>query len=229
MYSREEKLKAVELFIKYDKSPASVIRELGYPCRATLYAWYEEYLANGCRMPSTSAYRRYTEDQKRGAVDHFFEHGRCLARTMRALGYPSQKLLAAWIDEFEPGRRPKRSSARRFSHEAKEQAVVDLVARRGAAKVIADGLGIERAKPYNWKRKLLSENALQAAEEKRRQKHRGVRGIRRILEARHRQAGASARHPGGDGGASGKRPKRRSRDAHEQGEDGPCGEPEVGA
>lgn len=68
MYSREEKLKAVEPFIKYDKSPASAIRELGYPCRATLYAWYEEYLANGCRAPSTSAHRRYTEDQKRAAV-----------------------------------------------------------------------------------------------------------------------------------------------------------------
>lgn len=159
MYSREEKLKAVELFIKYDKSPASVIRELGYPRRATLYAWYEEYLANGCRMPSTCAHRRYTEDQKRGAVDHFFEHGRRLARTMRALGYPSQELLGAWIDELEPGRRPKRSSARRFSHEAKEQAVIDLVARRGAAKVIADGLGIERATLYNWRREHLSEEA----------------------------------------------------------------------
>ena len=159
MYSREEKLKVVEPFIKYGKSPASVIRELGYPCRATLYAWYEEYLANGCRMPSTSAHRRYTENQKRAAVDRFFGHGRCLARTMRALGYPSQELLAAWIDELEPGRRPRRSSARRFSHEAKERAVIDLVARRGAAKAIADGLGIERAKLYNWKRKLLSEEA----------------------------------------------------------------------
>lgn len=159
MRSRKEKLKAAELFIKYDKSPASVIRELGYPCRATLYAWYEEYLANGCRMPSTSAHRRYTEDQKRAAIDHFFEHGRCLARTMRTLGYPSQELLAAWIDELKPGRRPKHSSARRFSHEAKEQAVIDLVARRGAAQVIADGLGIERATLYNWKRKLLSEEA----------------------------------------------------------------------
>ena len=29
MYSREEKLNAVELFNKYDKSLASVIRELG--------------------------------------------------------------------------------------------------------------------------------------------------------------------------------------------------------
>lgn len=90
MYSREGKLKAVELFIKYDKSPASVIRELGYPCRATLHAWYKEYLANGCCMPSTSAHRGYTEKQKRAAVDHFLEHGRCLARMMRALGYPSR-------------------------------------------------------------------------------------------------------------------------------------------
>lgn len=179
MHSREEKLKAVELFIKYDKSPASVTRELGHPCRATLYAWYEEYLANGCRMPSTSAHRRCTEDQKRAAVDRFFEHDRRLAHTMRALGYPSQELLAAWIDELGPGRRPRRSSARRFSHEAKEQAVVDLVARRGAAKAIADGLGIERATLYNWKRKLLSEEApCKLPREKRRQKHRGARGIR---------------------------------------------------
>ena len=72
MYSREEKLKAVELFIRYDKSPASVIREIGYPCRATLYAWHEEYLANGCDMPSVNNYRRYTEEQRSAAVDHFF-------------------------------------------------------------------------------------------------------------------------------------------------------------
>lgn len=31
MYSREEKVRAAELFVKYDMSPASVIRELGYP------------------------------------------------------------------------------------------------------------------------------------------------------------------------------------------------------
>lgn len=157
MYSREEKLKAVELFIRYDKSPASVIREIGYPCRATLYAWHEEYLANGCDMPSVNNYRRYTEEQRRAAVDHFFEHGQCLARTIRALGYPSQELLAAWIDELEPGRRPKRSSAKRLTHENKQRAVVDLITRKGAAKDIADELGVERATLYNWKRKLLDE------------------------------------------------------------------------
>ena len=44
MYSREKRLKAVELYIKYDKSAADVIRELGYPNRHTLCSWYEKYL-----------------------------------------------------------------------------------------------------------------------------------------------------------------------------------------
>jgi len=39
MYSREKKMKAVELYIKYDKSAADVIRELGYPDRHTLRSW----------------------------------------------------------------------------------------------------------------------------------------------------------------------------------------------
>lgn len=157
MYSREEKIRAVELFIRYDLSPASVIRELGYPCRATLYAWHEEYLANGCDIPSVNNHRRYTEEQRRAAVDHFFEHGRCLARTMRALGYPSQELLASWIDELEPGRRPKRTDTAHIPEETKERAVIDLIARKGPAKDIADELGVERATLYNWKRRLLDE------------------------------------------------------------------------
>ena len=63
MHSREEKLKVGELLIKYDKSPASVIRELRHPCRTTLHAWHEEHLTNECRMSSTSAHRRYTEER----------------------------------------------------------------------------------------------------------------------------------------------------------------------
>ncbi len=157
MYSREDKLKAVELFIKYDFSPQSVINELGYPCRASLHSWYQEYLDNGNDLPEEGHHRRYTEEQKRTVVDHFFEHGRCLARTIRAIGYPSRELLAAWIDELEPGLRPKRLSTKRFSCETKEQAVIDLVTRQGAATDIADTLGVERATLYHWKRRLLDE------------------------------------------------------------------------
>ena len=44
MYSREERMKAIELYIKYDKSIAAVIHELGYPSRGLLPRWYKAYL-----------------------------------------------------------------------------------------------------------------------------------------------------------------------------------------
>ena len=47
MYSYEERMKAVKLFIKYDKSCMAVINELGYPCRGTLLAWYKEFSRKG--------------------------------------------------------------------------------------------------------------------------------------------------------------------------------------
>lgn len=62
---------------------------------------------------------------------------------MRALGYPSQELLASWIDELEPGRRTKRADASRIPDKMKEKAVIDLVTREGSAKEVSDGLGAE--------------------------------------------------------------------------------------
>lgn len=48
MYSYEDRLKAVELFIKYDYSPAAVIHELGYPkSRTSLYGRYSEFRKDG--------------------------------------------------------------------------------------------------------------------------------------------------------------------------------------
>ena len=44
MYSREKRMKAIELFIRYDQSAAAVIHELGYPDRKMLAKWYKAYL-----------------------------------------------------------------------------------------------------------------------------------------------------------------------------------------
>ena len=44
MYSREKRMEAVELYIKFGKSAAAVFRELGYPNRHTLQTWYKLYL-----------------------------------------------------------------------------------------------------------------------------------------------------------------------------------------
>ncbi len=47
MYSYEDRIRAVQLYIKYDRSIADTIRELGYPDRKTLTKWYKEYVENG--------------------------------------------------------------------------------------------------------------------------------------------------------------------------------------
>lgn len=44
MYSYEDRLKAVKLYIQYDKSYASVYKELGYsPSFHLIKLWYKEY------------------------------------------------------------------------------------------------------------------------------------------------------------------------------------------
>lgn len=101
-YSKEQRDRAMDLYIRYERCAADVIHELGYPSRGMLPVWYRERLEEertGVPSMRGERYRRYTDEQKRAAVDHYLGHGRRLKRTMRALGYPkSHELLTAWID-----------------------------------------------------------------------------------------------------------------------------------
>jgi len=147
-------MKAVKLFIKYDRSCMAVINEIGYPSRAQLLAWAKEYDDKG----DLSNYRhlRYSDDQKRAAVDYYFEHGKCLARTARNLGYPkSKELLARWVDELEPGRRKLRAKGGTFTDEQRVDAVSALEFRRDSAADIAAQIGVTRAALYKWKNSIL--------------------------------------------------------------------------
>jgi hypothetical protein len=45
--SYEKRMKAVQLYIKYDLSAIDIIRELGYLHYNTLVMWYKEYVENG--------------------------------------------------------------------------------------------------------------------------------------------------------------------------------------
>jgi len=44
MYSREKRIKVIKLYIKYDKSVASVVHDLGYLSQHLLPRWYKNYL-----------------------------------------------------------------------------------------------------------------------------------------------------------------------------------------
>ena len=89
MYKYEDRMKAVQLYIKYDLNMASVIRELGYPSRQMLYNWYREFVANGVlRKDDKLGHSKCNETQRRSAVQYYLDHGQSISRTIKALGYP---------------------------------------------------------------------------------------------------------------------------------------------
>jgi transposase InsO family protein/transposase-like protein len=161
MYSYEDRLRAVQLYIKLGKRSGLTIRQLGYPTKNALKAWH---LAYEQLRDLPRAYRRepkYTPTQKNLAVDHFLSHGRSVALTITALGYPSRSLLGSWIQQAHPELCPRIGQAHKpLSPPAKQSAVMALCLRRGAAETVAKELGVSRPTLYNWKNQLLSNEAL---------------------------------------------------------------------
>ena len=154
MYTVEEKTRAVELYVKYGKRAAATIRELGYPSRAQLKAWYKEWEENGGNLPEHSM-ERYGAAQKRAAVEHYLSHGRCNAFTRREPGYPGcWKVLADWVDELAPGER-RTAEPRTFSVGQKQGAVEALEARGGTVDEVAEAVGSSRCSLYRWRRGLI--------------------------------------------------------------------------
>lgn len=151
MYSWEDRTRAVELWLKYDKSPTAVIKELGYPSIKMLQNWGKEYLQEQETGVSSHHQRKgkYTAEEKKVAVEHYFTHGRCLSRTMRALGYPCREILSRWCEEIAPARRKQNRSRVQFSREQKQEAVIALCSRTGSAKDIAKEHGVSREALYN--------------------------------------------------------------------------------
>lgn len=160
MYSYEDRIKAVELYIKYDLSVADTVRELGYPNRKMLVRWYKEYQKTGGLHEKYIKHPAYTSDQMKVAVNYYLEHGRSITRTIRAVGYPARETLKVWIDELAPGERKvhmRRGAVVQFSQEQKKDAVIELCAREGSAATVADRLGTSRYSLYKWKKELLDE------------------------------------------------------------------------
>lgn len=152
MYSYDDRLRAVRLFIKLDKRVGLTIRQLGYPTKNALKAWHRAFEQ---RQDLPMAYRRepkYTPAQRQLAVDHFIDNGRCLAVTMKALGYPCRSLLAGWIRDAYPGQRPRVGQAREaLSPQARQSGVIALCLRKGSAQAVALELGVSRPSLYNWR------------------------------------------------------------------------------
>ena len=159
MYSYEDRIRAVTLYIKLGKRTRPTIRRLGYPTKNALKSWYLEYeRSRDLQLGYVRTRQKYSDEQKQAAVQHYLDHDRCIAVTMKVLGYPGRQTLTAWINELHPElRNPVVSRAANAQHSRaiKNAAVIDLCTRNTSAQVIAQKLGVCRPTLYNWKNQLL--------------------------------------------------------------------------
>jgi len=163
MYSYEERIRAVRLYVNYDMNMALTIRELGYPSRGMLYNWYREFKeAGSLRSDSNLGYSKYTAEQRKQAVEYYLGHGRCISRTIKALGFPKRTTLRDWIrEDLSDGERRcfTAKTLVRYTQEQKEQAVIRLCAKDGTAKKIAADVGATESSLFTWRRRFLSEGS----------------------------------------------------------------------
>ena len=158
MYSREKRVKAVELYIKYDKSAADVIRELGYPDRHTLRSWYEMYLEEQTTGVVRDGYARapkFNGEQKQIAVRHYLDHGRNYSRTVRALGYPNRETLRQWCRDQAPEGCKKRKGRVHYTEEQERETLEELFAKGNSVREIADTHEVSRPALHQRKSDLL--------------------------------------------------------------------------
>ena len=105
-YTKEEKQKAIDLYIRYCRQATKVIKELGYPNkRHTLVSWYRGYEEKGEVKDDGREEKKlshvYSEDQVHTAVSFYIEHGKSLSKTVEYLGYPHRtRTLKMWVEKL---------------------------------------------------------------------------------------------------------------------------------
>lgn len=155
MYSYEDRIRAVRLYIKLGKRTGSTIRQLGYPTKNALKSWHREYeRAHDLPAGFVRSKQKYSDEQKQVAVEHYLSHDRCLAGTRKALGYPCRKTLATWIDETRPSTRIHvvgTAGGGPHPPAVKQAVVIELCTREKSARAVAQALGVSRPTLYNWK------------------------------------------------------------------------------
>ena len=163
MYSYEDRIKAVRLYMKLGKRLGVTIRQLSYPTKNTLIGWYREFIdKQALRVGYTRSRGKFTVAQKQHAVQHYMDHGRCIAFTLRALGYPSRETFSKWLDELHPDERIRmvgRAPNVQYSMETKKEAILELCIRNTSAEEIAKKVNVCRPTLYNWKNELLGPEA----------------------------------------------------------------------
>ena len=159
MYSYEDRIRAVKLYIKLGKRTGPTIRQLGYATKNSLKSWHREYeQSRDLQVGYARSRQKYSAEQIQVAVQHYLDHDRCIASTIRALGYPCRGVLTGWIDDLHPEVRHRmvgRAPNVQHPREVRNAAVIELCTRTTSAQEIADKVAVCRPTLYKWKNQLL--------------------------------------------------------------------------
>ena len=152
MYSYEDRIRAVRLYIKLGKRTAATILQLGYPTKNALKAWHREF-EKCCDIPKgySRSKSKYSDEQKKAVVEHYLNHDRCISSVIKEFGYPGRKTLGDWIDELYPEARERVvGKAVRLLHSSdfKRAAIIDLCTRQESAQAVAQKLHVDRTTLY---------------------------------------------------------------------------------
>ncbi|NMM29051.1 MAG: IS3 family transposase [Glaciimonas sp.] len=163
MYSYEDRIRAVTLYIKLGKRTVATIRQLGYPTKNALKGWHRKHeQGHDLQVGYGRLWQKYSDEQKQAAVAHYLSHDRCIAGTIKALGYPCRDTFRAWIEELHPEVRNHvvgKAAGVPHSPERKQAAVIALCTRQISAQAIAQKLAVSRPTLYQWKNQLLGRKA----------------------------------------------------------------------
>ena len=161
IYTYEQKMKAIELFIQYDLSPSAVIHELGYPSRNQIRAWYKEYAETGTiKGKSARSRSKFTAEQRATAVKYYLEHGRSITKTIKALGYPKRTTLCEWLNEDVEDKQRKNHNKRigvfvKITPEQRETAVKEHLSGEKTPSQLVHEHSVTLSTIYHWSKKLL--------------------------------------------------------------------------
>lgn len=157
-HTQKEKQAAVELYISSGFSPTAVKRKLGYPSRSTLSHWYHDYLQKGYVRGPEKWLGKFSDEQKRIAVEHYLSIGRNGLQTVRDLGYPSRTLLSQWVDELAPDMRKTTKPHKKFTDEERIDVLLESAATSTVKQVI-EAHDIDKVTFYNWRKRFLGKEA----------------------------------------------------------------------
>lgn len=171
MYTYEQRMAAVKLYIQYYHKAAAVIRELRYPNHHMLAKWFKEYESTGDLHKNSHRERKskFSDEQKQAALQFYQEHGCSITLTINTLGYPGESTLKRWLNEAFPNRKKHciaGGAVIKCSQEKKEQAAIDLCSRSESAAEVAQRHGVSRVTLYQWKNQLLNKEPCVAMPEK---------------------------------------------------------------